>query len=458
MRIGRFGVALALSCTLLVLLAVAVAATDPLPPEPPADFVAQPVNDSYDILLTWQASPSATYYLLERRWDGSQWAWQDLPTVAGAAEYTDTTTECSAYYEYHIQGCTEENECSAWTDPVGATAAPCAPEVYQTTALSERYAVRVRWSVRPGQMTTFALQRQHLPWDWQDLITLPAGTGSLYQYEDSEGLLCEGTYAYRLRAYRDEIYGPFGRSSAPATVAPCAPGNLEATPRQGAYGASLVWQDASQTETAYRVWRATASGREVVAMLPANTTTYSETGLSLLCSQVVTYEVQAARDSVYSPRTVDATYLAPCAPSGLTLAHTPPYSVALTWQDNSPDESAFSVGRRLMGAPWETIARVPAQAGTGGAVQFSDGEAPCEQTISYRVRAERDGPEANWSAWSETATVETGRCPEGTPTPTRTPTRTPTPTSTPTATPTATRTPTPVLPMRGMFPLILKNR
>lgn len=466
-HIGRLGVALALPWALVAMLAAVVAARDLTPPASPAGFAAQPVNGSSEILLTWQASPGATYYLLQRRWEGSQWAWQSLPTVAGATQYTDTTTACSTYYEFRLQACNEENECSAWAGPAGATAAPCAPELYGVAPLSERYAVRLRWSARPGQATAFTLQRRHLPLDWQHLITLPAE--SPFQYEDGAGLLCEETYAYRMRAHRDGVYGPFSDPSAPVTVAPCAPQNLEAAAEQGAYGTSLTWEDASRTETAYRIWRATGSGESVVATLPANSTTYTEANLGLFCSQVVTYAVQAERDGLYSPRTAARAYLAPCAPSGLTLAYTPPYSVALTWQDGSPDESAFGVWRRLSGEPWEAVARVPGQPGTGGTVQFTDGEAPCERTVSYRVRAERDGPEANWSPWSETATVDTGPCPAGTPTPTRTPTQTPTPTSTPTATatptatptatatPTVTPSPTPPLPVRGLFPLILKD-
>lgn len=457
MRIGRLSVALTLPWVLLTVLAAAAAARDMAPPAPPSEFAAQPLNGSYAILLTWQPSPGTAYALLQRRWEGSQWAWQSLPTIFGAAQYTDTATECGAYYEFRIQACNEENECSAWVGPTGATAAPCAPEVYRATPLNERYAIQVQGSARPGQATAFTLQRRLSDWDWHPLVTVPAGAGSLFQYEDGEDLLCEGTYAYRARAERDGVYGPFGDPSTPVTVAPCAPPSLEAATDLGAYGASLTWPDASQTETAYRVWRAAAGGEEVVATLPANSTTYTESGLDLLCSQVVTYGVQAGRDGIYSPRTADAAYLAPCAPSGLALTHTPPYSVALTWRDRSPDESAFGVWRQVFGEPWEPIARVPARTGSGEIVQFTDGEAPCEHTISYRVRAERDTPETNWSPWSETATVDTGTCPPGTPTPTRTPTPTPTPTSTVTLspTPTATASATPVL-RRARLPLVLR--
>ncbi|MBC7224204.1 MAG: fibronectin type III domain-containing protein [Anaerolineae bacterium] len=451
MRVSRIGPALALPALLLAVLAGAVMAGGLVPPGEPDGFSAQPVNDTYHVLLTWQPSPGATYYLLQRRWAGTSWAWEYLPSVAGAQTFTDTTTSCGTYYEYRIRACTEENECSAWVGPAGATAAPCAPNVDQVAPISGRYAVRVRWGVQAGGVTTFTLQRRHLPLDWTYAISLPAGAGSLFQYEDEEGLTCEGNYAYRLRSHRDGAYGPFGDPSEPVMVAPCAPQNLQATALQGQYGATLGWQDVGQTETAYQVKRTWAGGQEVAATLPADSIAYTESGLAALCSQVVAYQVQAGRDGVYSPAAEATAHLAPCAPSDLAFVHSPPYTVSLTWLDNAPDESAFGVWRRLAGESWEAWARVPASPGTGGLVRFTDGEAPCERRVYYRVRAERDAPAANWSDWSEMVTVDTGTCPPGTPTPTRTPTRTPTPT------PTATPTPTPPLPSRALLPFILRD-
>jgi len=457
----RWAIAALVPLLLLLGLAMGVAATNLAPPATPTGLQAQPVNDSYSIWLTWQPSSGAARYDLQRRLADPQGPWEHLLSVFGSTQFTDTTPVCGTAYQYHAQACSEENECSEWTDPAGATSAPCAPAIFPLAAVQETYALRLYWNIRPSEVTTFTLQRRQPPLDWTHLISLPAGSGNLFDYTD-DGLACEQAYAYRIRSFRGQVYGPHSDPGGPATVAPCAPANLAAAPLQGAYGAALSWRDTSATETGFRLWRVADGASAVIANLPADSIAYTDQNLDSYCSQALTYEVQAERLGLYSPRTAALAHLAPCPPSDLTYAYTPPYSVTLTWQDNSLDETAFAVWRRLAGETWEEIGRANAQAGTGTSVSFNDLEAPCEHTLYYRLRAVREAPAPNWSAWSNQVMVQTGTCPAGTPTPTRTPTRTPTPTATPTVTPTATssptptRTPRPPLPERLRLPFILK--
>lgn len=468
---SRWAVVVSVPLLLLFGLTLVASAGYLAPPAPPADLQAQPVNDSYDVLLTWQTSPGASYYLLQRRWEGSQWAWESLPTIAGSTRFTDTQSACGTYFEYRAQACNNENECSEWTNAVGNTAAPCAPQIVQLAAVQEAYALRLDWSIRAGQVTTFTLERRQPPLDWRLLTSIPAGPGNLFTYRDGEDLTCEQVYAYRIRSFRDWVFGPLSDPAGPATVAPCAPADLIAIPQQGAYGASLTWRDVSATETGFRVWRAVGGSREVAATLPSGSTTFTDEDLDSYCSQAITYEVQASRDGVFSPRSTAPVTLAPCPPSNLTYAYTPPYSVTLTWRDNSPDETDFVVSRKIATGAWHDIVLTDPRAGVGSSVSFTDLEAPCEQSLRYRVRAVRDAPWPNQSTASEEITLQTGPCPLGTPTrtrtptlthtptPTPTPTITPTPTSTATVTPSATATPTetPVPVGRYWLPLVLKT-
>jgi hypothetical protein len=90
---------------------------------------------------------------------------------------------------------------------------------------------------------------------------------------------------------------------------------------------------------------------------------------------------------------------APAAPSNLTAQATSSTEIRLTWKDNSTNETAFRVDRKLRGSTFKTVLTLAA--GTTSAV--STGLQPGTEYI-FRVRA---GGAAGSSAYSNTVSVTT---------------------------------------------------
>lgn len=137
-------------------------------------------------------------------------------------------------------------------------------------------------------------------------------------YQDTSAMAAEGTYnGYRVRAFNAA-----GESAATAEVRvlmpPLAPSNLRGV-GSGA-NLTLTWNDRSARETGYRLERAAAAGNFVeIALLPANSTAYADSGLTLGVDY--RYQVRAhsaiAGDSIYSstltytPSAIEQTVSAP---------------------------------------------------------------------------------------------------------------------------------------------------
>ena len=109
-------------------------------------------------------------------------------------------------------------------------------------------------------------------------------------------------------------------------VAPAAPGGLTATLLSSS-SVSLSWQDLSTNETGFKVERmiASVSTYQVAATLPANTTSFADSGLS--ASTAYSYKVRAyncAGDSADSNVVTVTTAATNFAPSGLAATATGP--------------------------------------------------------------------------------------------------------------------------------------
>ena len=131
-------------------------------------------------------------------------------------------------------------------------------------------------------------------------------------------------------------------------------------------------------------------------------------------------------------------FISPNPPSGLIVSDVSSTSLRLQWQDNSSNETSFSI-YRCQGAsctPFGSIASVGADTTT-----FTNTGLLSGTTYGYYVIAVGKGGRV--SPASNTAWATTSSAASPTPTPTPIPTPTPTPTATPTPTPIPTPTPTP---------------
>jgi hypothetical protein len=124
----------------------------------------------------------------------------------------------------------------------------------------------------------------------------------------------------------------------------------------------------------------------------------------------------------------------PAAPTNLVATAISSSQIALSWTDNSNNESGFQIQRSGNGVNFALIATVDANVTT-----YTDSGRTAGTTYYYRARAFNSSGN---SALSNVASATT--LPASTPTPT--PSSTPTPTPTPTATPTPTPGQTPAAP------------
>lgn len=186
---------------------------------------------------------------------------------------------------------------------------------------------------------------------------------------------------------------------------PSAPTALSGTP-QSPSSIALVWNDNASNETGYKVERRTGSASFAqVALVGANTTTFTDTGLNALTAYE--YRVRAyntAGDSAYSNTatvtTLNAPTPAPQPPSGLSLTVNSSSSITLRWNDNSATEASFHIERSTdANTGFSEIASTGANVTT-----FENaGLAPATRYY-YRVRARNA---TGNSAYSNTANATT---------------------------------------------------
>ena len=170
---------------------------------------------------------------------------------------------------------------------------------------------------------------------------------------------------------------------------------------------SVSWAPVA-TATGYELQRgASPSGPFSALGNPgAAVTTYDDTGLVTGASW--SYQVRATGPggpSVWSPAasatTLAAPATAPAAPSGLLAAAGADGVVALTWTDNSSNESGFEVERSPSAiGPYARVTTAPA-----GATSFTDTGLASLATYFYRVRAVNG---AGASPWSAIASAQSG--------------------------------------------------
>lgn len=182
--------------------------------------------------------------------------------------------------------------------------------------------------------------------------------------------------------------GPDPVAPSPSAAKAAAPPSLTASPVSPKQ-IDLGWQDYSDNETGYEVYRSTTGASGTISLWAttgANVTSYSDLGLSALseyCYQVAAFRT-AGRKTSYSERSniACATTLTLPAPSGADAKPAPWQRVDVTWMDNSTTEDGFRVERSLDGSTWIT-------AGTVGpnVTSFSDSERASEQQVCYRVIA-----------------------------------------------------------------------
>ncbi len=200
--------------------------------------------------------------------------------------------------------------------------------------------------------------------------------------------------------YAAEFFGLLGPSlSAPTNIAATASSFSQI---------DLDWTDNETTETGYIVERSTSSNGPftTIANLGANSTSYSDNGLS----QLTTYYYQisvtdgtssSAGEIVSTTTPSDGTPSPPAAPSNLNAVSTGQTSIDLSWTDNSNNEDSFILERSEANeSNYSVITTL-----SSNTTSYSDGGLNGATLYFYRVKAQNGAGASSFSP-STSATTD----------------------------------------------------
>jgi hypothetical protein len=295
------------------------------------------------VTLAWTDNSSEeTGFSIERKTGASGAYAQVATTAANATSYTNTSLTQGTEYYFRVRAVSGANY-SGYSNEVNATTLTLnAPSSLTVTPMSATQ-VRVDWTDNSTDETNFYIERK-------------TGAGGTYAYVGNVGAnittftntsLTQGTeYYYRVRAYNGGNYSVYSNEANAATSTLAAPSNLNATATSSSQ-ITLTWADNSSDETSFSIERKTgAAGTYVyIGGVGANITTFTSTGLTQGTEYY--YRVRTVSGSNYSEYSneVSATPVI-LAPSNLSVGEISTSQIALTWTDNSNEETGFSIERK----------------------------------------------------------------------------------------------------------------
>lgn len=185
-------------------------------------------------------------------------------------------------------------------------------------------------------------------------------------YLDLDSTFVSKTISYYLIVYNKQ--GRQTKSSEQGNIlvkdkVPAQPGNLFLL-KYDEYSVNLFWDDSSNNETGYEIWRKDDKGGAYrkIKSLPENTISSDDTGLSPFI--VYYYKVRAYNASGYSAFSNEATTVnVPPGPWNLEAEAIGATKVHLKWTDFAINENGFIIERTEAGpANWQKIGLAPRNA------------------------------------------------------------------------------------------------
>jgi hypothetical protein len=250
---------------------------------PPTGLSATAASQT-QIDLSWtDNSGDEDGFKIERSPNGTS-GWAQIGTVgADVTAYNDTGLTCGTTYYYRVRAyrATDDSDYSNMANtPTNTCAPPNVPSGLIASAVSQTQ-INLSWTDNDTVEDGFKIERSHNGTDWTQIATV--GT-NITTYSDSDGLGCEGTYHYRVRAYNS--YGDSGYSNTDddttnACTGPAAPSGLSGTAASSTQ-IDLTWTDNSGDELGFRIERSLNGeiGWTQIAEVGSNVTSYSDNGLT----------------------------------------------------------------------------------------------------------------------------------------------------------------------------------
>ena len=260
-----------------------------MPADPTNLGFMQVLVNRVDSGMVRQSITETDYYVERADGSGGTLTWSRIATLAAnTTTYVDLTVAEFTTYSYRViahnaVGDSQPSNVIAVTTPATV---PARPTNLRTTSVAYNL-VNLAWNDVSNNETAFYLERGRLTggiWVYARIATLPANTTT---YGDST-VAASTQYHYRMQAANSagtSAYTSVLTVTTPGSPnpVPIAPSNLIATAQAAgtARSISLQWNDNSNNETGFRVYRSLNQITwTLIATTGANVRTYINTGLA----------------------------------------------------------------------------------------------------------------------------------------------------------------------------------
>jgi len=345
--------------------------------------LALTTNDT-SIVLTWEDRCFFETGFIIERGEGSTtgYGYIAIDTVgANVTTYTDFNIEEDTWYYYRVAAYTPEERSSYSSTSGISSPLQFAPDNITATALDT--SILIRWQDNCVFEDGFQLERD-------------AGTGfeiiaqldaNITGYNDAD-MTYGVVYHYRVAALADGERSAYSWEVSRLSPLKFAPSSLSVD--EAGNDLQLVWNDNCQFEDGFVLERDAGTGYNILATLPANSTSYLDTDMSY--DLLYRYRVAAFTATSQSSYTNSYTIRSPLqfAPSALN-AYVQESSIDLTWQDNCIFETGFHL-QRDAGSGFVLLADLGANV-----TSYSDEDLEEGVTYRYRVSAYTATQESNFS-------------------------------------------------------------
>jgi RHS repeat-associated protein len=340
------------------------------------------------IILSWtDNSTDELNFVLERSMENGPFV--VLATLGpNVKTYSDTPLEAYTFCSYRVKAVNYVGS-SDFSNTVSARTlegdiSPLSPNNLTATAVSETQ-VDLSWQDNANNETDYTVERAINTGAFSQLAVLPKNFTSYTDSSVSAGT----TYKYRISARNPVGIAPSNTATVVtpgSTAVPAVPTNLTVT-SIGITQINLSWTDNSTDELNFVVERSMENGPfTVLATLNQNVRTYSDTGLEAytFCS----YRVKAVNSvgssdfsNTVSARTAEGD-VSPSNPGNLTATALSETRVDLSWQDNSNNETDYTVERAINTGTFSQLAVLPKNS-----TSYTDSTVSAGTTYKYRISA-----------------------------------------------------------------------
>jgi hypothetical protein len=287
------------------------------PPKAPTELVVELIDES-TVRLEWQDNSLAEdgFEVWDKAGNGN-WT---LKNSVGPNICSTEIVDLSEYTLYYFRvRAYNTNGSSAWSNEISLSTPLKAPSNLVTTA-SGSDSIYLYWQDNSNKESGFEILQQESGGEW----FIKATVGANVTLKEILGLTPGTTYCYKIRAYKLADQSGWSNTSCATTHSgvPVAPSNLRAT--GFCWEVKLTWNDNSNNETGFKIYRQSGSEYFEIDTVGPNTTTYWD--VDLICGQLWCYNVRAFNLNGNSPacpsRCAKTSYCYQCM-GGLSLHVSP---------------------------------------------------------------------------------------------------------------------------------------